>query len=1532
MADFALGLAKTAVEGTLSRVQSAIDEEDKQTKAAQQDLVFITGELQMMQSFLNVASKERVRNEVVRTWVRQLRNLAFDVEDCVEFVIHLDNDSTWNWVWRLVPSCMAPPGTRDLDMAVAELKQLKARVEAVSQRNTRYNLIIDSGSGPILQSPAEQLATTSQSTIDILMKLWEANGRHHDFCNLQKLITKEGNDLQVISLWGSAGSDIEGTQIINKAYCDPKICQIFKSRAWVKLMHPFNPDEFLKNLRTQLQASSRFCQAVVFKGKTSEDEPMKQWTEQRYLVILEGIPSVVEWDIIRMHLPDNNNGSRIIVSTKQIGDAIFFTGGQYRVSVLRKLLGGHYLFAFFKKRSGRRNVMGDLIRLLSYPGVISVWGTGDDKSTLVKELLDLIPNGNEEILNPQEAEGIFCLWADVAHPFSLEDFYLSLLQPFLEDDTESDQDRPDRLIRRFLYQNNIRQCLVVINGLQSTKDWQLIKSGFQEIGVKGYIIIVTNDESVATSCVGDENRVFNVNDVALHPSMQIHDYLDELFWRLRHRQVISVFGASGDTTTILKQVYDGIKHQHVGFNEVEHFKYYVWVDVPDPFNEDEFRLRLSTGLFPDVHEIEELARRLRCTFLNNCIFFINGLQSMEEWELIKPCLCLRSRGRVILIANEESVAKHFVERLEANTTIRPWTKASDYYGCGDNKKASRSIFLPDRTQITLFPRSQEEVSTKIFRNIDRTGVTSVWGIAGVGKSYLVRKKYNYLTSPLSERRFAWVDLPDGPFDLVKFSRLLLLNFNRCDLKAMEAAAIGIMQGQDPIQRCREILRQGQYVVIIDGMRSTYDWDLIETVFVSQSTVEATIVVITTEESIAKHIVKQQADQMINVKCLEDDEAYAIFKKIIDPEELASLNEKVDLAKLVAKCGGLPKVVFAIGKDSGSFLEHMDDDFMLKLETRPQFHTLSGLLSWMHSYFDACSDLVKPYIFYMSVFPASSKIRRGRLFRRWIAEGYSRDSPGCTARENAQKHLSELVKLSIIRQATSKDTCQVNGFFHEYIISRPMGDNLVFALDGCSSLNTQGTGQHLTIMEDWHRDQTVFESIDFARLRSLTIFGEWCSFFISDKMKRLRVLDLEDMIAVTNDDIEQIFVKLLRLKFISLRGCKKISHLPDTLGGLRQLQTLDVRFTAIVMLPSAIIKLQKLQYICAGRDQDWTSASLEDGDGLTSQLPTATSPEIEGRDSSMSAGQPAVKTSPENGISVSPAQAATIPKAKFPPRLPKFPPVTWSLCGSERKKEAQHHSAGVEVPVGIEKLPDLHTVGVVNVNAAGGEAFLKKLKIQKQLFKLRVCGINKKNWRLLCSAISEHGNLKSLSVRFDDDCIDDRFNPPKTLKSLKLYGPIRKLPVTIKALVNLKKLDLEMTIARADDIHLFLKEKLPRQDILNRLCIKVQEDHELDFDSSQFDYFDQDDNDYFHPRVLKMDCSSKITVIFRCSTFVDVKVLFIQCSKGSSFRVSGKYGLSPLEHLKTVWLKGSYSDEQQEHLKELVGRHYCKTAILKLEPL
>lgn len=290
---------------------------------------------------------------------------------------------------------------------------------------------------------------------------------------------------------------------------------------------------------------------------------------------------------------------------------------------------------------------------------------------------------------------------------------------------------------------------------------------------------------------------------------------------------------------------------------------------------------------------------------------------------------------------------------------------------------------------------------------------------------------------------------------------------------------------------------------------------------------------------------------------------------------------------MAKCGGLPKVIAAVAEYYNEFLEtgklkYINANFMQILEGLP---SLNGVFSWMQSYLETCEDDLKPCIFYLPVFPIGHVIRFRRLLWRWNAEGYFRGTSTHTAEENGMRLLAELWEFSMIQLQSSKRLqVQVNGFFHEYITSRAMEDNLVFALEGDCSPDSQRAGQHLSVRNLKDTDCNVYGSTEFSRLRSLTVFGE-CRPFMFDpekiKMRHVRVLDLEDASGVRNIDLDHIVELLPRLKFLSIRGCREITRLPKSLGGLRQLQTLDVRDTSVVTLPYAILKLQKLQYVRAG---------------------------------------------------------------------------------------------------------------------------------------------------------------------------------------------------------------------------------------------------------------------------------------------------------------------------------------------------------------
>jgi hypothetical protein len=77
-------VGRSVVNGALSYAKSAIAEEVALQLGVQRDQAFIADELEMMQGFLMAAHKEKDDDKVVKIWVKQVRDVAYHVEDCLQ--------------------------------------------------------------------------------------------------------------------------------------------------------------------------------------------------------------------------------------------------------------------------------------------------------------------------------------------------------------------------------------------------------------------------------------------------------------------------------------------------------------------------------------------------------------------------------------------------------------------------------------------------------------------------------------------------------------------------------------------------------------------------------------------------------------------------------------------------------------------------------------------------------------------------------------------------------------------------------------------------------------------------------------------------------------------------------------------------------------------------------------------------------------------------------------------------------------------------------------------------------------------------------------------------------------------------------------------------------------------------------------------------------------------------------------------------------------------------------------------------------
>jgi hypothetical protein len=179
------------------------------------------------------------------------------------------------------------------------------------------------------------------------------------------LIINEGNqDFRVIAVWGKGGV-LGQTVVIKGAYDNLKRSKMFELYAWIRIVHPFNPLEFLQGIMRQFyqisfeetgetQGKANIGAQVLKKmGMMKQDDLVDAFSEhvkeKSYLIVLNDMSSIEEWDAIKEYFPDSKKGSRIIVSTQHGEVASLCTGQESIVSELKQPSVDNSIFASYKK-------------------------------------------------------------------------------------------------------------------------------------------------------------------------------------------------------------------------------------------------------------------------------------------------------------------------------------------------------------------------------------------------------------------------------------------------------------------------------------------------------------------------------------------------------------------------------------------------------------------------------------------------------------------------------------------------------------------------------------------------------------------------------------------------------------------------------------------------------------------------------------------------------------------------------------------------------------------------------------------------------------------------------------------------------------------------------------------------------------------------------------------------------------------------------------------------------------------------------
>jgi hypothetical protein len=355
----AMSLGKAVLGGALSYAKSQAAEEVALQLGVEDDVIFITDELQMMQSFLMTADEERCQSKVLTTWVTQVRDLAYNVEDSLmDFGLHAGKKPIWGCI---------PRNLCDRRRIAKEVKKLRAKVEDVSNRNLRYRLIKDGSSSKPAGAAAEQAGSSDGAAIFGINQAMIAAVEHQQSkADLLQLVTSKEVDLRVMAVWGTTG-DPGKTAAIHEVYDDPSVTSRYGLRAWVRLIHPFKPRVFLHSMVRQFfenvhdkpqggeEVVTNVGASVLLKmEKMNQSDLVHTFTTQlssnSYLIVINDLRTIEEWQCIRRYFPDNKKQSRIIVSTQQVEVASLCTEQPYQMSEFKQLPYDQTLYLFHRKQ------------------------------------------------------------------------------------------------------------------------------------------------------------------------------------------------------------------------------------------------------------------------------------------------------------------------------------------------------------------------------------------------------------------------------------------------------------------------------------------------------------------------------------------------------------------------------------------------------------------------------------------------------------------------------------------------------------------------------------------------------------------------------------------------------------------------------------------------------------------------------------------------------------------------------------------------------------------------------------------------------------------------------------------------------------------------------------------------------------------------------------------------------------------------------------------------------------------------------
>ncbi|CAL5347928.1 unnamed protein product [Camellia sinensis] len=312
-------MAERAVISVIQYLGPLLAGEVELLRGVRKENFSIKAELERIHSFLKDAeSRAETGDEGVKIWVKQVRQVAYRIQDVIDEHILLvlpkqlglfsSLHKVTRTITKLKPRHEIASQIQDIKTTIREIKEGADRYgfsTSISSEHSSSNSKDNMWRDPRLAS----LFIGDDEVVGIESSKYEL---------ISRLVDQNQSQRAVISVVGMGG--IGKTTLAKKVYDSQAVVVHFNCKAWTTVYQSYKPEELLKTLIKQLLG----IYVLPDEGIESLVVKLRGYlSEKRYIIVFDDVWETDFWGSIRHALPKNSDSSRVIITTRSEQVATF---------------------------------------------------------------------------------------------------------------------------------------------------------------------------------------------------------------------------------------------------------------------------------------------------------------------------------------------------------------------------------------------------------------------------------------------------------------------------------------------------------------------------------------------------------------------------------------------------------------------------------------------------------------------------------------------------------------------------------------------------------------------------------------------------------------------------------------------------------------------------------------------------------------------------------------------------------------------------------------------------------------------------------------------------------------------------------------------------------------------------------------------------------------------------------------------------------------------------------------------------------